>query len=178
MSRRFVHEIVVDASVARAAGSNRAVDPLSIGCRDSLSLMKNKNVAVVMSKDLWEEWKNHMSGYSSTWLSVMKGRKLFKKVNPPETDDKLLKAVDCYLDSNGDKQAIRKDLHLVDAAFASDRRVLSLDDSARGRLCDLCRYVKDLTDIHWTNPKNDDCHPWLEAGAPDEPGLTLCAEPR
>jgi hypothetical protein len=59
-----------------------------------------------------------------------------------------------------------KDVHLIEAALAADKIVVSLDDQARA-LFD----VGELRTILWVNPvrHHPDCLAWLDEGAePDE----------
>lgn len=185
MSRRYTHALVVDTSVAQAAGSKGSVAPRSVSCRTALDQMLASVIGVVMSRALWKEWsdvdpatgRKHMSPYSSRWLTQMKGRKLYWYVCPPPTSSTLIQAIDQHLPTDGARAAVRKDLLLVDAALDSDRRVLSLDDTVQGHLRSLSAYEADIADIHWTNPQDARCVTWMSTGASDEQRLTLGRRP-
>jgi hypothetical protein len=58
--------------------------------------------------------------------------------------------------------AIQKDLHLIEAALATDRVVISLDDRARGQLS-----VEATKDVVWVNAVAEGGHViyWLNHGA-------------
>jgi hypothetical protein len=70
------------------------------------------------------------------------------------------------LDPN-DRMELIADIHLIEAAAATDKTVLSRDDAARRILATAVRYFPDLCPIVWCNPVTR--HPgiidWLKAGA-------------
>jgi hypothetical protein len=68
------------------------------------------------------------------------------------------------------REAILKDIHLVEAAFATDHAVASLDETARRYLRQLTEHVKSLTSLVWVNPTKDDEHAtdWLRQGAKED----------
>jgi hypothetical protein len=61
-----------------------------------------------------------------------------------------------------EKEAMLKDVHLIEAALAADKIVASLDDEAR-RLFN----VAELSTVVWVNPvaHHEDCLTWLADGA-------------
>ncbi len=63
-----------------------------------------------------------------------------------------------------------KDLHLIDAAMATDRSIVSLDDTVRKLFADLSDMVGELRNIVWVNPAEENERPveWLLDGAPAE----------
>ena len=68
-----------------------------------------------------------------------------------------------------DQRAIvAKDVHLIEAAFATDQLVTSKDESARGGVFkDASDGVVELKQIVWVNPTCDNEEPieWLRNGA-------------
>ena len=67
-----------------------------------------------------------------------------------------------------DQRAIvDKDVHLIEAAIATDRLVTSKDESARGVFKGASDEVVDLQQIVWVNPTRDEETPidWLQNGA-------------
>ena len=69
-----------------------------------------------------------------------------------------------------DYRNISKDLHLVDAALCTDRRVASLDDNVRISLQNCMEQKPEIGDIAWVNPTKEAERPldWLRQGAPRE----------
>ncbi|MFO8071843.1 MAG: hypothetical protein R6V85_08210 [Polyangia bacterium] len=183
MSRRFNRAIVVDTSVVRAAGPSEESRPPGGRCHKCLRLMLDRRIGVVMTSDVWKEWskvdsqtgRRHMSSYASKWLTAMTARKLRLDVQPPPTSERLLAAIREDLETEKKRTAVSKDVLVVDAALASDCRVLSLDDKVRLALRDLCSSFGGIAKIHWLSPTQKECIPWLENEAPDNPVLMLCA---
>jgi hypothetical protein len=62
-----------------------------------------------------------------------------------------------------ERDAILKDVHLIEAALRADRIVASLDDTARAMF-----HIAELNVITWVNPVSETTRirAWLEAGAP------------
>ena len=83
-----------------------------------------------------------------------------------ERDNNLRKRIDQAM--HRDQRAIvAKDVHLIEAAIATDRLVTSKDESARGVFKDASNGVVDLQQIVWVNPTcdNEDPIEWLQNGA-------------
>ncbi|MCK6507126.1 hypothetical protein L6R53_27785, partial [Myxococcota bacterium] len=165
--------VVIDTSVARAASVDGGAP--APACAQALRAIEGcHSLHVAMSPSLKQEWQRHRSLFATQWLGLMIARKRLQALTPvPRTD-----VLDAAADLPGKRStAVSKDLHLVDLAFASDRRILALDDTQRALLCRLVRSVPDLASLHWANPTDDPCVPWLAGGAPDEPALCLRSPP-
>lgn len=170
MSRR----IVVDASVARAAGETE--HPTSQRCRQFLMDMLAICHKVVMSDEIAVEWKKHASGYSIRWLAAMRSRGKVVKVTPAMSDlfDRVVASAEW---SANDMAAMEKDLLLLFAALATDKLVASGDDRVRGHFVKAAATVAEIAPITWVNPAlaEDHCGGWLHAGARHDESLTLRA---
>jgi hypothetical protein len=61
-----------------------------------------------------------------------------------------------------------KDFHLIEAALASDRAIISLDDTVRQLYSQAAISVGEIKKIVWGNPvnPNDDLLLWLQNNAP------------
>jgi hypothetical protein len=162
MSRR----IVVDASVARAAGTTE--NPISTRSREFLQAMLRICHQVVMTPEIAREWRRNQSVFSATWLAAMRRRrKVVEVLVAPAQQEALLELI---LGSDlGVKQkaAAEKDCLLVGAAWASDDVVASNDDTVRRLLSRLVEQSADLRRICWVNPTRsaETTTEWLEAGA-------------
>src|SRR5437660_6190664 len=89
--------LVVDASVARAAGGEGATHPLSRQCRDCLLAMLHICHRIVMTAEIGAEWKRHRSRFAMTWLTSMEARrKVWRPAAPADTTllEKLRQAMD------------------------------------------------------------------------------------
>ncbi|MDD4162754.1 MAG: hypothetical protein PHW87_09790 [Methanothrix sp.] len=71
---------------------------------------------------------------------------------------------------------MEKDLRLIEAAKATDNRIVSLDDNARRFFCAASSSVGELREILWVNPVNEKETPtqWLNEGAPNEEHRMIC----
>src|SRR5712691_9172343 len=71
---------------------------------------------------------------------------------------------------NDEREAMRKDFLLIEAALATDRIVISLDDTARGLFAVAARSVGELRNVAWVNPDKTEEQSvlWLENGAKPE----------
>lgn len=180
MRAKTSRRLVIDASVARAAGGEGATYPLSKQCRDALKTVLDVCHRAVMPAAIREEWNKHQSVFASQWRVAMVARKKLILEDTP-SDPVLRGDIEAAPATELGRAAMLKDVHLVEAAQAADRTILSLDDAARGLFAGASRRVRALRTIVWVNPGGEGGRAlaWLEAGAPAEVGYRLRAgEPR
>jgi hypothetical protein len=160
--------IVVDTSVARSAGSTKATDSRAEACRDALEAMRKARLHAVLSPALREEYGRQvkMSKFFRRWLLWMTAQQRIREVDPPPHRPTRRAAQRRLVQDR--QQAVEKDLHLVSAALASDRRVISGDDRMRDDLATLAVEVRALVRVHWANPEASGCVTWLSRGALDD----------
>ena len=129
-----------------------------------------------MIQEIFEEWRVHQSKYSAIWLRRMFGR---RQVDYEQSArDHMLRArIDDSLCGN-QRVIDRKDVHLVEAALATDRLVASRDEKARGAFRDAAALVQELKGIVWINPTLTADAPihWLRSGADTEAHRKLGAQ--
>jgi predicted nucleic acid-binding protein len=112
--------LVVDASVARAAGYSE--HPTSSACRQILMDILNICHSVALNPELRREWQQHQSRFTYKWRASMaaKRKPLHDIITTP-----------CVLDLNRfdekSRAAIEKDLHLLELALATDKEIITLD---------------------------------------------------
>jgi hypothetical protein len=166
--------IVIDASVAKACGKQAegSSTGISVACADALQAIKDAGLHAAMSEPLDDEWLRHASTFARKWLVQMFSRKRVRRVESIPLHDGLRRALPALPDE-GIQRAIEKDLHLIELALVTDRRVLSLDERMRLHLGNLTLRVSALSRVHWANPGDATCLVWLQAGAPDAPALLL-----
>jgi hypothetical protein len=157
--------IVVDASVARSAGWERAPDVISRRCREALEVIERIH-SVVFSREGLAEWRKHNSGFARTWLIEMFGRKKVIWAGALPDDGfrvRLLRAAS----SEPARAAMEKDAHLIEAAIQHDRIVLSRDEAMRQILRNVSAEIREVAQILWANPalEDDEVLVWLEGGA-------------
>jgi len=126
------------------------------------------------SPSIRQEWDKHQSNYALEWLvSMVKIRKL--RYIPDATNDKFRESVRDNNPDGGVVEIILKDAHLVEAAWATEHRVASLDDAVRGHLCRSFAYCPQLQTILWANPaiEAENIVDWIEDGLPDDESRLL-----
>ncbi len=159
--------LVIDCSIAQAAGPEDAVHPTAKHCRDFLLAVRRICHRIGMSPAVAQEWKRHRSGFARQWLVSMHAR---KKVVPIDADDdsRLRDALTIAATSDKSRAAMLKDAHLLEAAVESDNRIAALDDAVLGLFAKASRQLKSIRKVCWVNPDRDfdGVLEWLEAGAP------------
>lgn len=160
--------LVIDASVARASGGEEAIHPTAMVTRNFLQAVLTICHKTVMTPAIRAEWDKHQSGFARKWRRSMVARKKLVRLNVEERPD-LRQRVELGNISQGEKDAMLKDCHLIEAAINTDRRIISLDDAARKLFVELSLSVTDIQDVLWVNPALDERQvmAWLE-GAPNE----------
>ena len=168
--------LVIDASIARAAGGEHSQHPDSSHSRDFLKAVLDICHKIGMTPAIKEEWDRHESHFARSWRKTMVARKkLIAKAVPENTG--LRAAVDGLPMRDKDeatqrkhKAAMLKDCHLLEAANAFDQRIFSADDIVRHHFRDAAAHIPEVRPVLWGNPVK---HPervcaWLEAGVPDQ----------
>ena len=144
--------LVIDTNIVKAAG--RTLHPTSRRCRDFLDEVLKISHRAVLTPELTAEWDTHQSLFALRWRADMRSKAKIVDLDRVENDEirhqvRLTKAA-------------LKDLHLVEAAVATDRTVVSLDDRASQDLC-----VEATREIVWVNAVGEGGHAiyWLRTGA-------------
>ncbi len=167
MRAKISQRLVIDASVARSAGPETATVPISKRCRDFLRTTLTVCHRCVFTPAINEEWKKHQSAFARTWRTAMVARKKLLFVEVSE-DRGLRGGIQAAAGTERASEAMLKDAHLIEAASAADRTVISLDDKARDLFAEVSRKVPALRSVLWVNPgeTEDAGRAWLEGGAP------------
>ncbi|MDE0469582.1 MAG: hypothetical protein OYL97_21250 [Candidatus Poribacteria bacterium] len=178
MRSRNLKRLVVNASVARAAGGKGATASVSINCTEFLETFRDECPHhIVMTSELSEEWNAHQSNFAARWLKSMIARKRFDYITPPQ-DTALSNKIDTTTTRERDIEALRKDFHLLQAALATDQTIISLDETIRQLFKQASQQVSEIRDIIWVNPNRTTAEQpitWLQNGAPPEPHRQLSA---
>ena len=171
MRARGLKGIVVDASVARAAGGTGATVLVSINCTEFLETFRDESSHhVVMTYELSEEWDEHQSNFAAEWLGNMIATKRFHYIELPE-NKALYDEIEATAVREADINAILKDFHLLGAALATDQTIISLDETIRELFARASQQVREIRGIIWVNPdRTAEEQPiaWLQNGAPPE----------
>jgi hypothetical protein len=169
MAKIASRRLVIDASIARAAGPEESTHPTSKTCREFLLAVLHVCHRMVVSAAILEEWDKHQSGFSRRWRVSMFARKKIIREDV-ETDDAFRAQVAKHAVQEAETEIMHKDCHLIEAANATDSRVASLDEAVRHHFRQIARRVRKLRDVCWVNPNLDDdgVRDWLQEGAPLE----------
>ena len=169
MADKVSKRLVIDASVARAAGRKDATDPRSVSCRDFLEAVLDLSHRVVMTPDIRDEWNKHQSRSARIWLRRMVAKKKLCLCDIV-VDNNLWCQVEARAESDQEREVMLKDLRLLEAAIATDRTVISLDDTVRQCFAKVAVDVDLLKNIIWVNPGKIAEEPldWLQNGAEPE----------
>jgi hypothetical protein len=157
--------LVIDASVARSAGQTE--HPVSRSCREFLDEVRKVCHNVVMTREIEREWTAHPPVFSSLWLGTMERRRKVAWVQRSENDT-LRDDINRTGLGGADRHSVQGDVHLVEAALATDLTVISRDDAVRRLLSGISGNVGLLKKIVWVNPVSQatDAIAWLAQGAP------------
>ncbi len=159
--------LVIDASVARSCGVPNATFPTSKNCRDFLNEVLTVCHRMVLTNDIKEEWDEHQSIYAKKWRSVMVAKKQVVYRLDIIADQTLRDKLDKVAESDRPREAMWKDCHLLEAAIATDKIVISLDEKARNPFDKAAKSIKELQEIMWVNPDKSEENTlvWLSNGA-------------
>ncbi len=165
MTNQGSRRLVIDADVVHSAGETE--HPVSSACRRFLETVLDVGHQVVIIDAILAEWHHHLSRYSRRWRRQMYGRRRVYRIDQAkERDNNLRNRIDAAVHRD-QKAIIDKDVHLIEAAIATDQLVTSKDGSARGVFKDASDGVVELKQIVWVNPTCDNEKPieWLQNGA-------------
>lgn len=166
--------IVVDCSIAHAAGPDGATHPTSRHCREFLIVLRKSCHRLGWSSAVAEEWKQHRSGFARKWLVSMFAHKLVESISATE-HAALRSALIKSSTVKKTQDAMLKDAHLLEAAICSDNRVASLDEIVRTLFMVASKTFKPIQGIAWVNPDREHVSvvEWLTTGAPLEASRQL-----
>ena len=160
--------LVIDASIAEAAGTSQRSHPNAARCREFLVAVRNICHRMAWSEAIVAEWNKHMRSFAVQWLVSMRNLRKLRPVQR-ETLQELRQATQEHSKNPNVVQKMLKDVHLVEAALATDLRIATGDDNARGHFSRLAASFAPLQSILWVNPitEGEKAIKWLEQGAPD-----------
>lgn len=158
--------LVIDTDIASAATERDTDDRRSKDCRVFLLAVRETKHKVVSTEAIREEWHRHQSRFTRAWLVSMMARKKVCFINAPANDGLRLK-VERFATTENKYKAMLKDIHLIEAAFRTDRIVISMDGTVRHYFHEITHRIHALKLIAWVNPINREETPidWLTNGA-------------
>jgi hypothetical protein len=171
MSASISRLLVIDASVARAAGGKDATSPISVCCRNFLQTVLDIGYRFVMTPDIKEEWNKHQSYFAKRWRSSMVAKKKLEYYSDIQVNRDLWDVMDRLAETDKQRQEMFKDIRLIEAALATDKTIISLDDkTARRFFAKAAAEFDELKTIVWVNPGKieENSIEWLQNGAEPE----------
>lgn len=178
------YAIVIDASVARAAGESGKPEPSA--CRATLLAMLTHNHKVAMSVSLRGEWMKprpdthspYATAFALRWLTQMQSqRRVIDITSSPDSEalrNRCIAALDQNPQTKTSAPAVAKDFHLVDLALQTDRRVVSLDRKIVTHLALLKDSTPEICPIMWLHPVQHDAAEWLRNGGFEDEQYYVC----
>jgi hypothetical protein len=167
MSSPESKRLVIDASVATSTGER---GPRGEMCQTFLRIMIDETAHhLVMTKEIGSEWDIHSHPFARRWRRSMNAKR--RVVRPTvEPDSAFFSKIELANPTEKALSAMEKDLRLIEAARATDNRIVSLDDKARKFFALVALSVGELREILWVNPAKEEESPahWLKSGTPNE----------
>jgi hypothetical protein len=169
MARKRSRSLIIDASIAHAAGPESATHPTAKHCRDFLLAVLDVCHRITVSAAIEEEWNEHQSGFARRWRRSMFAKKKIDRIEVG-ADEKLRARLEASAATDRQAAAMLKDVHLIEAAVAAEQRVVALDEVVRNLFREAAPSVAPLRGIVWVNPDKEEERPleWLAAGAPGD----------
>jgi hypothetical protein len=163
MAAKVSQLLVIDACVAGSAGGEEATHPKSKRCRDFFLAVLDICHRVVMTPDIKDEWTEHESNLARTWRRRMVAKKKLEYRADIETNEELWKQIEGTAASDREREAMFKDFRLIEAALATDKTVISVDERVRILFGQAAGQVPEIRDIVWVNPDRPEEEPveWL-----------------
>lgn len=167
MTRHESNKMVVDADVALSAGTSD--NQMSIDSREFLEALRDSGHQIVWSPDIKREWDKHARTFSLDWFTTMINNDQIHFLGDVQNED-LRNTILEFAPDVHIHNILRKDVHLLEAALVTDKRIASRDKKARRHFCNVCHDIDEIRDVMWVNPDvaEDRCIAWLKRGAPVE----------
>ena len=158
--------LVIDTDIARSAGGLDALEGRSKSCRDFLTAVLETDHKVVTTEATRIEWHKHQSRFTKTWFVSMIARRKVCWIEAP-ADEELREKVVHAATSEKKRDAMLKDIHLLEAALPTDKIVISMDETVRHCFREIAQVVSILKPIVWVNPciHAEISITWLKNGA-------------
>src|SRR5262245_16783348 len=172
--------LVIDASVAHAAGDVDATEPTAKNCRDFLQAVLNICHRAVFPSPLIAEWQTHASQFAQRWQVAMERRRKIDWIDL-DSDEELRETIGEVAASEKEQAGMLKDAFLLETALTTtDRMVVSLDETAKGLFRSLVVKLPRFGKVVWINPGSeaDAALAWLRSGAKPEAPRRLGHRPR
>jgi hypothetical protein len=169
--------LVIDASIAKAAGTGDRPPTIAANCRVFLEAVWRICYRMAWSEAITAEWEKHKRGFAAKWLVSMRSKRKLLRVRDDESLTELCNAIREHSKDPNLVEKMLKDAHLFEAALATDLRIVSWDTNAHDHFGRLAATHDRLRSILWADPvtEGEKAVEWLESGAPAERSRRLKA---
>ena len=140
--------LAIDASVARAAGET--VHPVSSACREFLLAVLRICHRAVVCDEMRDEWQRHQSKFTRKWRCSMAARK-----KPLRDVCKVETGLDLQAFASRQREAIEKDMPLLETALAAGGEIVTLDEALYKALGSAPQGERLRDRFTWHNPVTD-----------------------
>jgi hypothetical protein len=168
MGKKISRRLVIDTSVARGAGGEDAVHPVSKACRDFLLAVLSICHRIVVNSEMKQEWDKHQSKFFTKWRGQMVAKRKFIFVDEEYAEfadikDRIEKLAVTY----DNREAMEKDCFLLELALSHDKIVVSKDEKVRNLFKQIAIEVSEIRDVNWINPIVPEETPieWLDSAS-------------
>jgi len=171
-------DIVIDADIMRSAGKTE--HPHSSNARKVLEAIRDAGHRMVQCAPLKVEHDIHHSRYSSLWRTNMISRKQWIRWEYTQ-DAELRVTLIAALpeEATGQQKAVLKDAHLLEAAAATGKRIVSRDSTARNLFRCACPNLGHHRNIQWGDLTSVPANviQWVKDGCVERDDFKLCPPP-
>lgn len=159
-------QLIVDADIIHAASGS--INDLSTRCREVLAIIQQAGHEVVRTPAIEAEWNDHASRHALRWMVEMESRR--RLIDVEESDTGIAGAIARLPVLAPERKIMLKDCHLLEAALASEQRIVSNDEAAYFHFYNASGSISQLRVIMWVSPTRnaDACAEWLVTGAKEE----------
>lgn len=145
--------LVVDASVARAAGdAMTSLDTTSRLWTATLATILRVCHRVVVCDELEAEWNQHSGSSFRQWRTTMLSKDKVIHVPPDKHVNEGLRSAIAGLTDAGSRKAIEKDLHLIELAAWGDGWVFTADGKIKAHVAAHTALSRWNKRIRWGGP--------------------------
>lgn len=170
MVAKISRRLVIDASVAQSSGGEDATFPTSKHCRDFLKAVLSICHRIVLTPEIQAEWHKHQSNFARKWLVSMFARKKVEQAGSVMNQNLRDRIDAAAAENEKTRAAMLKDVHLLEAALATDETIIALDEIVRELFAKASMSVGEIRNVVWVNTDKADekSLAWLEGGAKAE----------
>jgi hypothetical protein len=170
-------DIVIDADIMRSAGTSE--HPNSSNARKLLDAVWDAGHRMVQCAPIKEEYDRHQGRYASLWRTKMISKKLWVHWKYKEDKDLRRVLVDALPDGSLARDLeVLKDAHLLEAAAATDKRIVSKDATARNLFRLACPHLNVHKSILWGDLTGSPAKviQWVDNGCAEQNDFRLCPQ--